>query len=204
MHVGYRRQDGVWTQQYASSIGPCNAMCEYCTGWEMARLLDRHGMVATNTFFPTAPTYYRDTAWSYIDFIFVPKSMLARVKRLWVNIELGKSIQLTPHKKKTRRLIDHMPVQMILAYRRWFDANVSEPQEANYNRDAIMLSLNTGFRRAEFLEKVENTLQVGMLRCNTGNVDGIWTCLENVVHEAASQFRLQPEQFHPFHSPHAQ
>ena len=149
-------------------------------GGKLRELLDEHHMAAINTFFPAGATYYGQFGNnSRIDYVCLPRTMLARVESCKVLFSVGKRLQLIPAAGKR----DHMPLQCGFRHRLGFE---SAQPAFMWDRHALAQGVLHGHRRDELLQACEGRLAEFDLHAHCHSTpDTLWHIINTAVVNAA-------------------
>ena len=164
----------------SSCFGAEQPAPENYNGGKLRELLDEHHMAAIDTFFPAGDTYYGQFGNnSRIDYVCLPRTMLARVESCKVLFSAGKRLQLIPAAGKR----DHMPLQCGFRHKLGFE---SAQPAFMWDRHALAQGVLHGHRRDELLQACEGRLAEFDLHAHCHSTpDTLWHIINTAVVDAA-------------------
>jgi len=164
----------------SSCFGAEQPAPENYNGGKLRELLDEHHMAAIDTFSPAGDTYYGQFGNnSRIDYVCLPRTMLARVESCKVLFSAGKRLQLIPAAGKR----DHMPLQCGFRHKLGFE---SAQPAFMWDRHALAQGVLHGHRRDELLQACEGRLAEFDLHGHCHSTpDTLWHIINTAVVDAA-------------------
>lgn len=128
---------------------PCDSSNE--RGWLFAKFLESHSLCAVNTFVSTQPTSWAasSTSQSCIDYVCVPKAMIADIKVAKVLHSTGARLQLIKHKG----FADHHPLLVKLPINLHHQSNAVR-RPCRWDFDLLRTTKSMPSAAGEFLQKV--------------------------------------------------
>ena len=188
--LGMQVQDGIHVSTASGSVGQCQPDLEGSNSIVFRSLIERHHLKAVNTFVEAGPTYWSATSKSKsrIDYVLVPVSAEHKVKKVFVDVDLGDRVQLI----RSCHRADHRPIVCKLECRLEYSGSSTH---CTWDMNRIAAARLKGKGKADFVEQVEATLRghAAYLEASIAASDmhSLWnTVSETVGHVASSHFAL--------------
>ena len=151
-------------------------------------LLEKHFLVAANTFFEVGPTFYGPPPRRHatrVDYICVPASCLRTVARCHVQYKAADRLQIICD--SARR--DHVPIQMEISLRLEYVGSAKKVEQ-QWDHETLTRDALSGRRRHILLNAVETKLaeQVGEVgAAQVDSPDRLWKHFATAIREAVSE-----------------
>ena len=188
-HVGLvRGPGGEWGSLQSTAVGSFFPEPQNFNGGLFLSILEKHFLVAANTFFEVGPTFYGPPPRRHatrVDYICVPASCLQTVARCHVQYKAADRLQIICD--SARR--DHVPLQMEITLRLEYVGS-AQKVEQQWDQETLTRDALSGRRRHILLNAVETKLAEKFGEVGAAQVDSpdrLWKHFATAIREAVSE-----------------